>query len=399
MGFPLKVLLGLQALIIASWAIFSYGFVDLNLNFGQNKFILDLISSLQRITYYNRPISTAIFLLLLLSSYVIFILILIILKRGHGGWAFVKRATLVSTLILVFSYPFLSSDIFNYMFDAKIIYTYHANPYTHKALDFPGDDWIRFMRWVHRYSPYGPAWLGLSLIPTIFGFGKFITTLFAFKIFIALFHLLNCALIYKILSRLNYKNGPFFTALYSLNPTLLLEGIANSHNDILITSFLLLTIYLFFQNKKVFSVLSIFLAVAIKYFPVLNIPFLVYFLFRKKSSPRFLVLSFIAVMAIFTVLYSTIAISVPFVSSSGLQVQFQPWYLFWTIPLISLLPGFFWVAPAVVVSLSASLRYLPFVYFGEWSQPGVLTYMRLVTTIPFLVALAILVFPKIYFRK
>jgi len=76
---------------------------------------------------------------------------------------------LISILIgvgLLFSYPFLSHDLFNYLFDAKIVTFYHQNPYILKALDFPSDPWLRFMHWTHRTYPYGPSFLFLTLVPS-----------------------------------------------------------------------------------------------------------------------------------------------------------------------------------------------------------------------------------------
>ncbi len=280
-----KYLLLVQILLYGAITVFSYSYVDLNLSLTQNPQAIKIINSLQYLGYYQRPLSTSLYILLLTLAFTIFVINLIIFKKNRASLKYLKISTLISTLILIFSYPFLSSDIFNYMFDAKIITLYHQNPYTNRALDFPNDDWIRFMRWVHRYSPYGPLWLILSLVPTLLGFGKFLITLFAFKVFIGSFHLINSILIYKILLKENVKNILFKTALYALNPLFLIEGIVNSHNDVIVATFILLSIYTASKSKKLLTLLNMSLGALTKYITFLNLPwFIYYFYFDKKKK-------------------------------------------------------------------------------------------------------------------
>ena len=71
----------------------------------------------------------------------------------------IRNLIVITSIGLGFSYVAFSYDLFNYIFDAKIITFYHQNPYFHKALDYPGDPMLSFMRWTHRVYPYGPIWL------------------------------------------------------------------------------------------------------------------------------------------------------------------------------------------------------------------------------------------------
>src|SRR3989344_755279 len=392
-----KYLLLVQCILYFSIAIASYAYVDLNLNFTTNPLVLDFVSTLQGLGYYNRPLSTNIFVLILLAAFSSFSLNIYLFCRKKTGLKYLKLSIL-SSLSLVFAYPFLSSDIFNYMFDAKIITLYHQNPYTHRAMDFPADDWIRFMRWVHRYSPYGPLWLGLSIIPTILGLGKFISTLFAFKIFIAAFHLLNAYLIYKILKIVNNSQALIGTALYALNPLIIIEGLANSHNDVVLAAFTLLGIYFLLSNKKAYTYLSLTLGIAVKYIPILSLPgYAAYF--KAKNNFKALVITNVAIFSVFTIVYSTVKITVPFVSGGATQVQFQPWYLFWILPYLAILPIFISIVATVIISASALLRYVPFLYFGIWSQPGTTEFMRFIITIPPAVTIAGYVLYRITFFR
>lgn len=376
-------LLAVNFAIYAFLAIYSYSFVDLNLTISQNQTILSFINEMQILGYYNRQLSTLIYILFILTAFSFFILNLFLINKNKLTAKFVFLSTFINFLILILSYPFLSSDIFNYMFDAKIIVNYHLNPYTSKALDFPNDEWIRFMRWVHRYSPYGPLWLGFSTLPYILGFGKFVVTLLFFKIFIGIFHLINAILIYKISQIINKDKAVFITALYALNPLLLIEAASNAHNDVVLATTIILSIYFLTINKSKLSYLSIFVGVLIKYIPLLNLPWLVLAsLLKKEINLKKIVYFNLITMSIFTILFSNFRISAPFISSGATQVQFQPWYLFWTLPLAALTGNFILVAISITLSLGALFRYIPFIYFGDWSQPYTIEFMKAVTLAP-----------------
>lgn len=376
------ILIVCSALISLVILIFSYSYVDLNLTLNQNTLVLNLISSLQKLGYYNRPLASIIYLTILLTCFAFFSLNLYMVLKRKIDISYLLIASAILTLILIFSYPFLSSDLFNYMFDSKIVVHYHLSPYTHKALDFPQDDWIRFMRWTHRYSPYGPAWLAYASLPTILSFGKFIVNFFLLKIAISVFHLLNAVLIYKILTKINPAKATLGTALYSLNPILILEGVVNAHNDVIVATLMLLSIYFVVNEKKIWSVTSLLIAVLIKYFPLIIAPVTLYkFLGRNLKVEKLIFLNLL-ILTLFTFIYSTFKISVPFVSSGSIQVQFQPWYLFWTLPLAALLPKKEVIFLTIAISIGASLRYLPFLYYGDWSGAFTIPFMQLSITAP-----------------
>ena len=391
-----KAFLLVNFILYGSLAVFSYAYVDLNLTISQNPLALKFVSVMQQLGYFNRPQATLVYLFLIIFTFSFFIFNLRLFYKLKVGLKYLIVSTITSTLVLVFAYPFLSSDLFNYLFDAKIILNYQSNPYTHRALDFPNDEWIRFMRWIHRTSPYGPLWLGMSLIPAAAGFGKFILNFLAFKIFIGAFHLVNSFLIYKTLSKINPKLALFGTAFYSLNPLFLIEGVVNAHNDLVVATFLLTSIFLLVNTKKTYAAVAIFAGTLIKYIQILTLPWYLLHGYFKKISTGKLIISNILTMAVFTYLYSSFKITVPFISSGSTQVQFQPWYLFWTIPLVALIPKFSLLAPAIAVSFGASLRYLPYLYYGDWSQPGTINFMQIVTLAPPTVVLIALSVKKFF---
>lgn len=393
-----KILITTNIFLYISIAIFSYSYVDLNLTLSNIAPINDFVYLMQQLGYFNRFEASVIYLLLITSVFIIFIINLILFSRKKITKKYLKVSAIVSTIILLFSYPFLSSDLFNYMFDAKIIIKYHSNPYAYRPLDFPTDEWLRFMRWIHRYSPYGPLWLGLSIIPATLGFGKFVLNLLTFKIFIAIFHLVNTYLIFKILIKINNKYSLIGTAFYSLNPILLLEGVANAHNDVVLATFLLLPIYFFVINKKVLAYLSLLAGALIKYIPILILPWLIRENLSKNKKVTRLIYINLATMVIFTFIFSTFRISVPFVSGGSTQTQFQAWYLFWTLPFVALTSNIFLFILGIAISIGAAIRYIPFLLTGEWTQPGTIIFMQLAVIVSIVSGFIISIIKK-YFIK
>jgi hypothetical protein len=388
-----RLLFAIQIVFAASLLVFSYSYVDLNLTLSNNPFVLSTIKNLQFLAYYQRPVATLIYFSYLLLWFSFFALEVYLFYKKRLSAKFLKLSVLFSVIILIFAYPYLSSDLFNYMFDAKIIYVYHKSPYLFKALDFPHDDWIRFMRWVHRYSPYGPLWLLFSLVPTILGFGKFVITLFTFKIFIGSFQLINTYFVYKIVKRINAQKALLAGAIYGLNPLFLIEGVANAHNDIVIATCFLASIYFAVKRKTVFSYIALMFGVFIKYIPILIAPWLILYNIRPQNNFKKLVYLSFATMVLFTFVYSTFKIVVPFVSGGSTQVQFQPWYLFWTLPFLALVPGIIAFLVVLLVSFFASLRYYPYLLNGDWSQPGTIIFLKEVIIIP-LIMVAIMILIK-----
>ena len=336
---------------------------------------------MQHLGYYDRPLATGIYLTWVTLAFLFFIFNLFLFQKAKVGAKYLKISALGSVLVLIFAYPFLSSDLFNYLFDAKIIIKYNASPYTHRPLDFPQDEWLRFMRWVHRYSPYGPLWLGISIFPAALGLGKFVLNFLAFKIFIASFHLINAVIIYKILKKIDPPKTLIGTAFYAINPLFLIEGVVNAHNDVVFATTLLLAMLFLVTRKKLAALIAVLSGILIKYISLLIFPWVVLNLIEKIDIKKSILLSLIT-MAIFTFIYSSFKVTVPFVSAGATQVQFQSWYLFWTIPFVALMPTASLIVVALASAFAATLRYLPFLFYGDWSHPGTTGFMQIIFIIP-----------------
>ncbi|NCN87545.1 MAG: hypothetical protein GW941_01470 [Candidatus Pacebacteria bacterium] len=295
--------------------------------------------------------------------------------------------TLIGPLII--SNNALSYDAFNYIFNAKMVSVYGADPHTQVALDFPDDPWIKFMHNTHTSAPYGRAWTLLSLIPFSFGFGKFLSTWLVFRLF-SLLPLMAFLMILWICKKKINHNWAIFLIF---NPLNLIEIISNFHNDFwMITPAVLSLLILDSKSKKkttfiikaLLSLLLLGISIWIKLATVILIPIWLMILFKSRLNliPRF----------------SQITRNWPLLASVGMFIplltlrsqQFHPWYLVWTIAFI---PFFLknklskiWAVALLVLSMSSMYRYLPFLYHNNYDG-NVLLWQKVISFTPFVIVL------------
>ncbi len=330
--------------------IFSFSQVDLNLTLAPIPTYIWTQKLLWQIGYFNRPLSTwiwSLFFILLFGFYFWF------LKRSYLRQIDLRFLKIIIgiSLLLLLAYPAFSYDLFNYIFDARIVVHYHLSPYHFKALDFPYDPWTRFMHWTHRYYPYGPIWLWLTIPVVFLGMGKFVMTLTLFKLVFGLFHLANCLLIYKIARIMKIPAIPA-VLFYALNPLVLIESLLSPHNEVMLLTFTLLGIYLLFEKKIILSVMSIFIGAAIKYLNIYILPLLLFW--KKKLDTKFIEMA----------IWLWFIFLVPLI----IMREFYTWYLLPPIGLVSITPQNK-LLNLLVIGLSGGLlaRYLPYLYLGNYT--------------------------------
>jgi hypothetical protein len=367
-GFKIAIITS-YVLAIVGLFFYSYTQVDLSLTLSQVSFYQVVEKAFQYVGYFQRPLSTSIFLSLLFLLYTSYIGLFVMAKKNRLSRKTVWVLILLSIGILTFSYNAFSYDLFNYIFDAKIITHYHLNPYLYKALDFPHEPMLSFMHWVERTYPYGPLWLVMTVPLSFVGFQFFLPTFFLFKILMGVSFLGSCWLVEKIVKEISPKQSLSSLVFFAFNPLLLIEGVVSAHNDIVMMAVALWAVYLLIQQKSVRSLFILILSIGIKFATIFLLPiFLLVFSMKWRKLP-------IEWKKVF--LITALVMVIPVVAAS-LRTNFQPWYLLYMLPFVALSSEYmFLVLPMVAFSLFALLEYAPFLFKGDWNQPvpGILTLL------------------------
>lgn len=358
---PSKLLIGLYLIPLLLLFFYSYTQVDLGLTLTRASFATDIQKAFQYVGYFNRPLSTVLYFLIILSLFKFYGLFLYFAKKGTLSKNTLWKIIFAVAAILVFSYTAFSYDLFNYIFDAKILTHYHLNPYMYKALDFPGDKMLSFMHWTHRTYPYGPTWLFLTVPFSFLGFQVFIPTFFLFKILAGGMYLASVWAIGRIMQIISPKKEVLALTFFALNPLVIVETLVSGHNDSAMMFLALIGVLFLIQKKYILAFVLLLLSIGVKYATGFLLPlFVVIFLFEKrhiaiKWGTIFLIFIITMILALF---------------AATLRSNFQPWYLMYLLPFAGLISDEDYVLyPIYVLSIMGLLNYLPYLFTGNWNPP------------------------------
>lgn len=331
--------------------IYSYGFVDLNLTLSSNPKIYSFVTWVQKLVYFNRPLSTQIFIGFLLLFFLLLIITIYSFKRNKIT-KFPWKTIAIIGLIFSLLYPFLSSDLFKYLFSAKMVVLYHANPHLVTPNTFPDDTWIRFMRWVHTTSPYGPVFTLMTIPYYLLGLGKFVPTMYLYKIDTLFWYLLATWLVGVLAKQLTKdKNKVVISQLFfALNPLVLYEWLGNAHNDAPMITLLLLSLYLMTIKKRAWSFISLIFSIGIKYVTIIFLPII---LLKNKFSLLHTTYYLLLALSLAPILYHY-------------SYQYQPWYVTWLVPFAAILGNSNIMILVTAYTFGSLLRYIPFVSTSLW---------------------------------
>ena len=351
----------LYGIVVCSLFLYSFTQIDLGLTLTRLSIWQAVQTSFQYIGYFNRPLSAMLYGAIVLLLFVCYLLFLRLTSLGKITKKQLWGVVIVVSVLLGISYNAFSYDLFNYIFDAKIVTYYGQNPYVHKALDFPGDPMLSFMHWTHRVYPYGPVWLGLSIVLSYVGLHYFIITFFLFKALMVGAFIGTVYFIGKTLQKVAPNNELFGIALFALNPLVLVEGLISAHNDIVMLFFGVAAVYYLVKKHFVWAVVLLLLSIGIKFATLFLVPvfFIATILEKRKQTHSWEIT--------FTLLCMLMSIAVIVAS---LRTNFQPWYLLYIIPFAALVgKKYYIVIPTVVLSAFALGNYIPFLYLGNWNPP------------------------------
>lgn len=200
----------------------------------------------------------------------------------------------IFSITLAIIWPLGSSDIFNYIYRARVFTEYGENPFIVPPSNYPNDIMETFIIW-KRVADfpiiYGPLWGMISFIPN-FVFGDNVQfIILGFKVIAIFFTFGSAYIIYKILEVIHPSSRYFGLLAFAWNPHILYEYAQNGHNDIITVFFILLAIYLLVKKKYTYVLVALALSFMIKFqSAILFIPFLIY-LWNSMEKNKIKILS------------------------------------------------------------------------------------------------------------
>lgn len=218
----------------------------------------------------------------------------------------ILKFIIIISFIFMLILPFFSSDIYYYIGDSWLSSKYKENPYYTTVSDLQeqgiNDEILSNTGyWKNTTSVYGPLYNSIAKLLVSLSFGNLTLALLIFKIASFLVHILNCYIIYKITQNTKYA------LIYGLNPLVTIELLSNVHNDIYLILFILLAIYFLVRLKNIpFTIIFLALSISIKYSSVLIVPFVLLYIFRKRSIPKrilYCILTGLSIIGIVVILY------------------------------------------------------------------------------------------------
>jgi hypothetical protein len=293
-----------------------------------------------------------------------------------------------------------------------MVLVYQANPHQKVALDFPEDDWLRFMHNTHTPAPYGYGWTATSLLPSELGLGKFLSTWLVFRAWevlglVGLTGVLFLLRRDRTLEALGTPRSAAITVaelgLTLLHPLLLIEVVSNAHNDLWMMVPVLFSLWLVTQRKSralwlaamIASIALLGYSISIKFASVLLFPIWAWLVLRPwlRSQENWLRKSMLWKPAELIDQHlpelASLAMLLPLLTLRS--QQFHPWYFTWILVFLPFMTLKWWRRSLLVLSFSSLLRYVPWLLAGNFDG-DVLPHQKMITWIPFIIFLTISLF-------
>ncbi len=350
----------IYALLLASTAIFSWGFVDANMPIRTLPFLYNLVVG-------QRPLATAMYVVLQVLLFIWYTLLLFLVHRKRIRTNHLIVLIAIAVGILFFSFPGFSYDLFNYIATAKVAYFYRENPWVVMPIEIPNEPMLRFLHASNKVALYGPSWILLTAIPHLLSMKNLLLAVFTFKALVFAFYAGLLWLIWKI------SKSAFSLAFFALNPLVTAETLVSGHNDVVMMFLALWAFLLLEKNRIIWSLVILTASVLIKGATIALIPLYVWVTVKKLRDEK---------IAWDTVWFWAAISMYAIFLLSPLREELYAWYLIWPLTFVALIKDWSILHTiALGFSLGLPLRLAPFLYFRNWGGVTPLV-KRLVTFIP-----------------
>ena len=153
------------------------------------------------------------------------------------------------TVVLLPSYPLLSSDIFKYIFGGRILAVYGENPFTHVPAEFPQDRFYDLVYWKAVANAHGPLWRLAEATSATVGGESCRDAVLAMKAWPAAAYLGTTLAVYLLIRACQPERAIWGTLVYAWNPLVALEALQNGHNDVVAALPAVVAVWLTYRNR------------------------------------------------------------------------------------------------------------------------------------------------------
>jgi len=262
---------------------------------------------------------------------------------------------LLFSVALFFSYPWGAADLFDYAVIGKVLGQYELNPYVVTGAELAGEPWVDYAPWSDTTSAYGPLWTALAgAVSRLAGKGL-LANLLAFKGVALAFHWLDILLIALCLRETRPDRVAAGVLFYAWNPLVLVETLANGHNDNIMLAGMLLAVWLALRGRMLAAMLPLAGAVLTKFWGGLLFPLIIAAGLREQPRSLWRRLAYLAVAAL--LFGGALALGwAPFwAEGQGAWAGFRLQLFTTSWPLVARLALERWLEPARAMALAQGL--------------------------------------------
>jgi hypothetical protein len=177
-----------------------------------------------------------------------------------------------------------SDDVYLYNLYGRTIADYGSNPLVHRPAAFTWDPHLSWVYWKELPSSYGPIWLMLSGALSALASDSITAVVLWYRCAALAIHLATAAAIWQVMRRTAPREAMAGTLFYAWNPLVILEVVANAHNDVLVALFAVLLVTATVQRAWGHAAFFGACAVMVKPFAVLLLPGLALRIYQTRSS-------------------------------------------------------------------------------------------------------------------
>jgi hypothetical protein len=182
--------------------------------------------------------------------------------------------------------PTFSCDLYGYIGYGRIASVYGLNPYrvAPDLLLERGDPVAPFLQW-RITSPYGPLWTSLSVaLAWLLGGAPILLQALVYKLIAAGALIATAIFGGRVAERLAPGRGLLASLAIGLNPLFLIEGAGNGHNDLVMMALFVVALDAMLRGRTRVAALLAGLAAAIKFLPLLLIPWILILGWQRRTG-------------------------------------------------------------------------------------------------------------------